>query len=990
MKKLFSKIAALSVGLALAIGFGVAVSHETKEADAATVGTSLAQVTELTSGNQYVIVGNNNGYALPTNPTVNNGKITGTAIASVPDDGAGYLWTITKSGNYWLIGDGSKYIYHSNGGSSGTNLTYGTSTTYKWKLTYSTSTQNHWTFKGVDGTTENSRGMLCNGTSFGGYALSNESGYKFMNIYEVVSTKTLSSIALSGTYPTSFTQGDEFSHAGMTVTATYDDASTADVTSKATFSGYNMANAGDQTVTVSYTESGTTKTATYGINVAVAIMHTVSGTITNGSLSSTANVREGKPLNINIVANDKCSLPASLDTVTMGGNTLVAGSGYTYNSSTGAFSITSVAGDVVINATCTKNRGYWPDNPYTVSEAWSIIDALSSSGGNTNYIAYVSGTISTDPSINSHGGADFEMTDGSKTIIAYSVAGAKITAEGEGIYIQNGYSVVVSGALIKYVKNTETKYEVGYKNAQLPGNVVSAESPSYTVSFNANGGSGEMASVPDQHGSYTLPANGFIAPENKVFAGWKANNAGNTINAGDSYDLSADVTFYAQWGTVRTLTVNISNGSAEAPETIIENGSATITLTPAEGYKLPAISQSNITNASFVSFNNGALVINNPTDNVTVTVECVALANYTITVNATNCTYDGDTSIQENGQATINFVAASGYVLPGLADITVSGATKVSFTDGALVINNPTGNVSITVSGAQYDNDFNIVNGGQYKIYHTVSSVKYYLVGTTTDTAQAFTTKSWEATVFTFTLVGDNAISIVSGENKLYNTDNNNGVRFGSEETTWTISAGTHYDLDKKALAIDGDGYYNLKGSYDRYLGLYMGTNNTTPTDFRCYQFNKPDIGTKTYNLARMSATQFEYFDSSAFAQDLLSATNTVCSQSGTHSASDFTTLWGHLETGYKALSSADKTAFDTAERNESGTVLEQAAARYDQVAGKYSLKNFASRTPILVRSTTPIFDSEGRSLGYILVISISGLTILAIGILLVSKKKHR
>ena len=82
-----------------------------------------------------------------------------------------------------------------------------------------------------------------------------------------VVTKTLSSIALSGTYPTTFQEGDEFSHEGMTVTATYNDESTADVTSKATFSGYDMSSVGEQTVTVTYEEEEVTKTATYTITV---------------------------------------------------------------------------------------------------------------------------------------------------------------------------------------------------------------------------------------------------------------------------------------------------------------------------------------------------------------------------------------------------------------------------------------------------------------------------------------------------------------------------------------------------------------------------------------------------------------------------------------------------------------------------------------------------------------------------------------------------
>ena len=73
--------------------------------------------------------------------------------------------------------------------------------------------------------------------------------------YTPTPTSPLASIALSGTYPTAFTEGSAFSHEGMTVTATYEDASSKDVTSSATFSGYDMSTLGSQTVTVSYTEN---------------------------------------------------------------------------------------------------------------------------------------------------------------------------------------------------------------------------------------------------------------------------------------------------------------------------------------------------------------------------------------------------------------------------------------------------------------------------------------------------------------------------------------------------------------------------------------------------------------------------------------------------------------------------------------------------------------------------------------------------------------
>lgn len=82
------------------------------------------------------------------------------------------------------------------------------------------------------------------------------------------STPVLSSIEISG-YTTNFLVGDTFSFGG-TVTAKYSNSPDADVTSSASFSGYNMSSAGSQTVTVSYTESGTTKTADYTITVVSA------------------------------------------------------------------------------------------------------------------------------------------------------------------------------------------------------------------------------------------------------------------------------------------------------------------------------------------------------------------------------------------------------------------------------------------------------------------------------------------------------------------------------------------------------------------------------------------------------------------------------------------------------------------------------------------------------------------------------------------------
>ncbi|MCQ2328071.1 MAG: Ig-like domain-containing protein [Paludibacteraceae bacterium] len=84
----------------------------------------------------------------------------------------------------------------------------------------------------------------------------------------------LDAIELGGTYPTTFLVGDEFSHEGMTVTASYkNSATTKDVTNLATFTdkatgeAVDMSAVGSKTILVSYTEDENTKTAEYDITI---------------------------------------------------------------------------------------------------------------------------------------------------------------------------------------------------------------------------------------------------------------------------------------------------------------------------------------------------------------------------------------------------------------------------------------------------------------------------------------------------------------------------------------------------------------------------------------------------------------------------------------------------------------------------------------------------------------------------------------------------
>ena len=82
----------------------------------------------------------------------------------------------------------------------------------------------------------------------------------------------------------------------------------------------------------------------------------------------------------------------------------------------------------------------------------------------------------------------------------------------------------------------------------------------YTVSFNANGGSGEMTAVEVEEGEYTLPACTFTAPGTKVFAGWEVMvtmtygswswEQAQVMQPGEKITVSKDTEIKATWKVV--------------------------------------------------------------------------------------------------------------------------------------------------------------------------------------------------------------------------------------------------------------------------------------------------------------------------------------------------------------------------------------------------------------------------------------------------------
>ncbi|MSB11277.1 SpaA isopeptide-forming pilin-related protein [Finegoldia sp. BIOML-A1] len=119
-----------------------------------------------------------------------------------------------------------------------------------------------------------------------------------------------------------------------------------------------------------------------------------------------------------------------------------------------------------------------------------------------------------------------------------------------------------------------------------------AQIKKYTVSFNANNGSGTMNPVEvSENDTYTLPANKFTRPQGQVFKGW--NVSGQVKQPGETITIKGNVVITPVWETSTSkpqmvnVPSNIQNGSVSVSPTSAAPGeTVTLTVKPAEGYQL--------------------------------------------------------------------------------------------------------------------------------------------------------------------------------------------------------------------------------------------------------------------------------------------------------------------------------------------------------------------------------------------------------------------
>jgi len=195
--------------------------------------------------------------------------------------------------------------------------------------------------------------------------------------------------------------------------------------------------------------------------------------------------------------------------------------------------------------------------------------------------------------------------------------------------------------VVAYLKNDyylSEKFTVNY----------TAPVTTYTVSFDANGGTGAMTDVTDVSGEYTLPANGFTAPSGKQFKAWSV--GGVEKAAGDKITVTANTTVIAVWEDIPVVTYTVSfdanGGTGTMADVTDVSGEYTL---PANGFTAPAGKQFKAWSVGGVEKAAGDKIT--VTANTTVTAVWEAI-EYNITVTDGKATVGAGTPITKATMGT--------------------------------------------------------------------------------------------------------------------------------------------------------------------------------------------------------------------------------------------------------------------------------------------------------------------------------------------------
>ena len=242
--------------------------------------------------------------------------------------------------------------------------------------------------------------------------------------------------------------------------------------------------------------------------------------------------------------------------------------------------------------------------------------------------------------------------------------------------------------------------EIGKTSVALS---ITIEAPTYTVSFDKNGGSGSMASVYNVSGSYELPTCTFTAPDGREFKSWQV-NGGEEKAEGATITVTSNTTLTALWKdlpVVSGYTITFAAGEGTGTMSSVAGASG--------NYHLPSCTFTAPANKQFKAWQVNGQGEYQPGAPITVTTDTTVTAlwkdipvnNYTVYFSSANvCGVSGSynaTQYVEQGQAMTDIIvtANDGYYFP-------DPLTGQLSSNGVTVTRNSY--TQVTISGTPNDN----------------------------------------------------------------------------------------------------------------------------------------------------------------------------------------------------------------------------------------------------------------------------------------------
>ena len=226
-----------------------------------------------------------------------------------------------------------------------------------------------------------------------------------------------------------------------------------------------------------------------------------------------------------------------------------------------------------------------------LKEEWEKIDPSVAKTYSFNYDAN-GGTLGESGAFTVTFGNDFTVMNDTATRAGYEFKGWNARRNGDNRFYSTGgwctESEIAAGGYTKAVYQNNRSFT--FNNSWTDGYdgvstytffAIWEKAATYTVTYNANGGSGAPAAQTKSHGVSLVLSSAVPTRSGYTFCGWADNPNAKEAQyiAGGSYNADANITLYAVWEAIPTYTVTYdANGGSGAPAAQTKTKGVTLVL----------------------------------------------------------------------------------------------------------------------------------------------------------------------------------------------------------------------------------------------------------------------------------------------------------------------------------------------------------------------------------------------------------------------------